>query len=103
MAYLGKKGYTIFKTEYPEKDINNIRIELNVKPETNQKFETTEYPIYRESQQKMYIPRYYGLNKFGAFENKLSRGQDIDIKFEGDLFEYQNVIIDKYITLVGCL
>jgi superfamily II DNA or RNA helicase len=101
MAYLGKKGYTIFKTEYPEKDINNIRVELNVKPETNQKFETTEYPIYRESQQKMYIPRYYGLNKFGSFENKLSRGHDIDIKFEGDLFEYQNVIIDKYIKHVG--
>jgi hypothetical protein len=59
MAYLGKKGYTIFKSGYPEKDINNIRLELNVKPETNQKFETTEYPIYRESQQKMYLPRYY--------------------------------------------
>ena len=101
MAYLGKKGYTIFKSQYPEKDINNIRIELNVKPETNQKFETTEYPIYRESQQKMYLPRYYGLNKFGKFENKLSKGIDIDINFEGNLFEYQNVIIDKYINHVG--
>ena len=101
MAYLGKKGYTIFKSGYSDKDITNIRIDLNVKPETNQKFETTEYPIYRESQQKMYIPRYYGLSKFGPFENKLSRGLDIDINFEGNLFEYQNVIIDKYINHVG--
>ena len=40
MAYLGKKGYTIFKSEYNEKLLNEIRNDLNVKPSTNQKFET---------------------------------------------------------------
>ena len=99
MAYLGKKGYTIFKSQYTEKDINNIRIELNVKPETNQKFETTEYPIYRESQQKMYIPRYYGLNKFGIPKNNnLNDGLDCpNLIFNGTIRDIQKKPIENFI------
>jgi superfamily II DNA or RNA helicase len=101
MAYLGKKGYTIYKNSYPDHTLIKIRNELNVQPESNQSFETKEYPIYRESEQKMYLPRYYGLKTIGPFDNKLSTGLDISLKFEGNLFEYQNNIIDKYIKHVG--
>ena len=101
MAYLGKKGYTIYKNSYPEHILIKIRSELNVHPESNQSFETKEYPIYRESEQKMYLPRYYGLNTIGSFNNKLSTGLNISLKFEGTLFDYQNNIIDKYIKHVG--
>ena len=101
MAYLGKKGYTIFKTDENNKLLNDIRNDLNVKPKTTQKFETKEYPIYRESKTKMYVPRYYGFEKFGPFKNTLSLGQTIDINFVGNLFDYQHNIINKYIDHVG--
>jgi superfamily II DNA or RNA helicase len=101
MAYLGKKGYTIYKNGYPEHILIKIRHELNVHPESNQSFETKEYPIYRESEHKMYLPRYYGLNNIGPFDNKLSTGLPISLKFEGKLFDYQHNIIDKYIKHVG--
>ena len=101
MAYLGKKGYTIYKNGYPDHMLIKIRSELNVQPESNQSFETKEYPIYRESEQKMYLPRYYGLKTIGPFDNKLSTGLNISLKFEGTLFDYQNNIIDKYIKHVG--
>ena len=54
-----------------------------------------QYPVYRESQTKIYIPRYYGLDNFGIFENKLPKGDSINIEFKGELFPYQNNIIDK--------
>ena len=100
MAYLGKKGYTIFKTNYNAKELTQIRNDMNVKPYSPHSA-AIEYPIYRESSTKIYLPRYYGLEHFGEFENKLSKGVSIDIKFEGVLFDYQNNIIDKYIEHVG--
>jgi len=100
MSYLGKKGYTIFKSEYSPLLLNEIRNELNVKPTTTQKFETKEYPIYRESNTKLYLPRYYAISKCGTFKNNLSLGLPINIDFVGTLFDYQHNIINKYIEHV---
>ena len=101
MAYLGKKGYTIFKDSYSTKQLSQIRNDMNVKPYSPHSVVKTEYPIYRESSTKMYLPRYYGLDKCGSYVNKLSKGEEIDIDFKGELFDYQNKIIKKYIDFVG--
>ena len=101
MAYLGKKGYTIFKSEYSSKELNQIRNEMNVKPYSPHSTAVIEYPIYRESTTKIYLPRYYGLHKLGEFTNKLSKGEEINIDFKGELFDYQKTIIQKYIDHVG--
>ena len=101
MAYLGKKGYTIYKESYSLKELNQIRNDMNVKPYSPHSVAVVEYPIYRESKTKMYLPRYYGLNKIGPFTNKLSMGEEIDIEFKGELFDYQHKIIQKYIDFVG--
>ena len=98
--YLGKKGYTIYKINLNQKQIKKMYNELNVKPNSQLIQSTQEYPVYRESQTKIYIPRYYGLDNFGLFENKLPKGKPIDIEFKGELFPYQHNIIDKYISNV---
>ena len=103
LNYLGKKGYTIYKTNLNKKQITKIYNDLNVKPQIQGQphlIHSCQYPVYRESQTKVYIPRYYGFDHFGKFENKLSKGQPIEIKFVGELFPYQNNIIDKYILAV---
>ena len=100
MAYLGKKGYTIYKDGL--KDSYTIRNELNVKPYSTHLGNSTSYPIYRESNTKLYLPRYYGIEKLGMYStNVLSKGDTIDLSFSGDLFDYQHKIIDKYIQHVG--
>ena len=101
MSYLGKKGYTLFKKDYNEKKLNILRNELNIKPYSTHSTITKEYPIYRESATKMYIPRYYGIEKYGGFNNTLSKGKDIQLNFVGQLYDYQYNIIDKYIQHVG--
>ena len=97
--YLGKKGYTIYKINLNQKQKTKIYNELNVKPQSHL-IQSIQYPVYRESETKFYIPRYYGVDIFGKFENKLPKGDSIDIKFQGELFPYQNNIIDKYISTV---
>ena len=102
MNYLGKKGYTIFKNNLTNEKYKKIKQDLNVKPFTSHGFGAeVSYPIYRESEKKVYLPRYYGTEHFGIPENKLSKGLDIDLTFKGSLFEYQTKIIDKYIEHVG--
>jgi len=101
MPYLGKKGYTIFKSEYSNKELAQIRNEMNVKPYSPHSKVIVQYPIYRESSTKLYLPRYYGLEKLGEFTNKLSKGNEIEVPFVGELFDYQHGIIKKYLDHVG--
>ncbi len=102
MSYLGKKGYTILKSDLTIKEQLFIRSELNVKafvPKSPVKPEA--FPIYRESPNKFYMPRYFGVNTFGDFtENKLSLGEDINVEFQGELREYQINIVNKYVNAV---
>tara|TARA_Y100000782_G_scaffold3214_1_gene3715 strand:- start:81139 stop:83109 length:1971 start_codon:yes stop_codon:yes gene_type:complete len=99
-TYLGNKGYTIFKKNITIKQQNEIKKDLTVKPFSppNAIQQPTSFSIYRESPKKLYVPRMYGLQKFGNPQNiKISDGDDIDVKFKGELRDYQTNIIDNYI------
>ena len=102
MSYLGKKGYTIYKKDLASKEQQFIRNELTVKPYLPKSPAQPEpFPIYRESPNKFYLPRYFGQDNFGEIaDNKLPKGDDIDIKFNGEMREYQTNIVDKYINFV---
>jgi len=97
-TYLGSKGYTIYKECLDAKEQRVIKDELNVKPYMPKSpIQPPAYPVYRESQQKYYLPRYYGLKHYGEpEENRLPPGDDIGIKFAGELRDYQNHIVDVY-------
>ena len=96
MAYLGKKGYTLFKSELSALQIKKIRQDLTVKPFSTHSAEVS-YPIYRESDTKLYVPRYYGIEHFGIVPSKCSTGKEIDVPFQGNLFDYQKEITLKFI------
>ena len=102
MSYLGKKGYTILKSELNIKEELFIKKELTVKPYLPKSpIQPEPFPIYRESPKKYYVPRYFGSNNFGDFiENKLSVGDDINLEFKGELKDFQTNIVNKYITAV---
>lgn len=101
-SYLGIKGYTIYKEELSQTQLYHIRNELNVKPYSTHLTNVVPYPIYRESSKKIYLPRYYGCEKFGPPKyNKLTEGDNICVEFKGNLYDYQINIINKYITHVS--
>ena len=86
-SYLGNKGYTIYKVSLNTNIINFIKKELTVKPFTNNTLiEPTSFPVYQESDKKIYVPRFWGIEVFGFPKLiKIEKGKDINIKFKGSL------------------
>jgi superfamily II DNA or RNA helicase len=101
-SYLGKKGYTLLKSELTSKEQTFIREGLTVKPYLPKSpVQPEPFILYRESPKKYYLPRYFGTDNFGNFkENKLPLGDDINLTFHGEMREYQNNIVNKYIDFV---
>jgi superfamily II DNA or RNA helicase len=99
-TYLGPKGYSIKKEHITIQEQELIRKELTVKafvPKSSIS-QPTPFPIYRESPNKLYVPRFYGMDTYGEPDaNKMSDGDDIDIHFEGELRDFQKPIVKKYI------
>ena len=86
-SYLGNKGYTIYKICLNNNIINFIKKELTVKPFTNNTLiEPSSFPIYQESEKKIYVPRFWGIEVFGYPKLiKIEKGKDININFKGSL------------------
>jgi len=97
-TYLGPNGYTIYKDCLEKPDIRLLREELNVRPYIPKSpIQTPAYPVFRENDQKFFLPRYYGLKNYGApEENRLPPGTNIHVPFVGDLRDYQLHIVDVY-------
>ena len=90
-SYINKRGYILVKEHFNENTINKLREELTVKPFVTPGYGTEQesYPIYEENERKIYIPKIFGINKFGKTENRIPYGEDIDLKFNGDLRDNQ--------------
>lgn len=102
-TYLGSKGYTILKSELSNYQQHFIRNELTVKPfiQGSPIATNTTFPAYRESNNKFYVPRYFGQEQFGMPKQiKIAKGDDINIQFNGTLRDYQIPVIDKYINYI---
>ena len=98
--YISTKGFSIFKDNFSLNDLEIIRKELTVKPFVNKNFtqDAKPFKIYKESKKKLYIPRYYGLNKFGEVKSdKMNIGKEINIKFNSELREKQKPVVKKYL------
>ena len=100
--YLTHKGYKI-PLKLPEsinknnsvseqkltKLINDLKRELMVMPYCEN---PVRFPIFRISDKFLYIPKYYGINKFGLpnLENiKEQNGLSVDINFISKLRDYK--------------
>ena len=103
MTYLGQKGYTIKKNNICVKEQKYLRDELMVKPYMPKSpVQPPAFPIYRESQNKLYVPRFFGVETYGEpDEMKLTNGEPIHIEFKGSLRDYQINIVNKYVTHVN--
>ena len=102
-TYLGNKGYTIPKNEISVEQQKQIRSDLTIKPYVPGSPGTSlTFPAYRESANKMYVPHYYGADKFGnPKQYKISEGSDINLVFNGSLREKQVEVVKTYVDHVN--
>ena len=101
-SVLCNKGYIITKNKFPEAVIKSVKTELKVKPfvKGNYGRGVKSFKLYIENENKLCMPKYYGLQKFGIPEViDENKGIKIKIKFNGKLRDYQvkimNVILPR--------
>lgn len=99
-TYLGQKGYSIYKECLDLEEQKWLRETLTVKPSVpSSPVQPPSFPIYRESANKFYIPRFFGNNTYGdPTEMRLSVGTPTNINFNGDLRDYQKNIVATYLN-----
>lgn len=91
-SYLGNHGYVLYKKFMQPSDLLSLKKELTVKPNVSSNYgpEAEEFPVFDENSAKIYIPKVFGINKFGtAEEDRIPCGKDIDVKFSRELRQNQ--------------
>lgn len=108
-SYLGKKGYTIPRAVLTAEDLEFLHTDLFVKPETfGPQYggaagadAVQAFPVYRENAKKIYVPRFYGIARYGMPpRSELSPGDAIDLEFAKPIRDYQEQIIQVYMNHV---
>jgi len=67
--------------------------------------DTSAFPVYRENTQKIYVPRFYGIDRYGYPEKPVSPPEKTTVKaisctFDKPLRDYQEVVVDSYVSHV---
>lgn len=102
-TYINNRGYVIYKDALSLTEMKYIRDELTVKPFVPKAtIQPPSFPIYRESSNKFYLPRYFGFDNYGEpDENRLLDGNNISLNFNGTLRDYQETIVNTYLNKVN--
>ena len=104
---IGRKGYAVPKSALDPADLHHLLQELMVRPQlfnpTNPTAETRPFPVYQENSNKIYLPRFYGVDRYGlpGKPSDLQIGDDIDVPFSKTLRDYQEPIVDAYLQHVA--
>jgi superfamily II DNA or RNA helicase len=101
---LTAKGYAVKKSYLNEIQTQGLRSELTMAPKVLDKFQKDiqNFPIYAESKTRFYVPRHWGIKKFGKPEADIvSEGMELPetITFKADFppRDFQKDIIETFI------
>ena len=99
-TYLGQKGYTVAKKDLSEELKKQIVKDMFIIPKASVGKPQT-YSILRESANKFYLPRFYGIQKFGLPQDiKIKEGGNISLNFTGELREMQKQAVANYMACI---
>lgn len=103
-TYLSRRGYAIQKNNN-DSWVEYLKEDLTVTPRINPDMPGTDtiptFPVYRESNTKLYLPKYYGLQLFGSPKvDNLEEGISTSIEFKGTLREEQKIPAENFIQAV---
>ena len=97
---LTRHGYIISKQDYSKDEIEQFKRDLTIQPYVDK----PEYgipdpfPVYRESEKRLYLPRYYAINTLGPpKKDALTPGENRNIQMDPNfkLRAYQKPVMDK--------
>lgn len=110
-AYLSKRGYVLKKEDFSINELIELKNELTARPLKNEKFNTyndkeSSFPIYIETKNKLYIPKMYGIKKYGIpgkmLKNYIGEKMETNCEFKGELYENQkfaaNILLDELLN-----
>ena len=100
MSFIKYKGYYIKKSKLSDTELKKIKTDLTVEPKTIQfAVETTDskYKLYKSSKKYIIVPKYYGIKNFGKIKLKVDP-EEVTIKFNGQLRDYQEPIVEKILN-----
>lgn len=97
---ISSRGYSIRKEDLDLRKLEELKDELTVAAfvpmDTNMR--PPPFKLYMESAQKIYVPKAYGLRRFGIpATSKMTGGEDIDLEFVGSLRPEQVEPVNKFI------
>jgi superfamily II DNA or RNA helicase len=101
------RGYVIQKSSLSPDVLTQLKEDLHIHPKENHVIKTLQQEdksviAYRENDQKIYIPRFYGIQHYGEpSKMDLPLGDDIDVPFTQTLRDYQHNIVDIYLNHVS--
>jgi superfamily II DNA or RNA helicase len=94
--YLSKYGYVIRKENLEPETLVHMKKELTARPLTDTKFiaqNDSNFPVYIETKNKIYVPKMYGIEKFGlpkdTLDNYKGKSWETPYEFKGKLLEHQ--------------
>ena len=115
-SYLGVRGYTIPKSVLDKEEIQFLKKATTIKPKISGPTfgppggmgaqDVKPYPYFRENDAKFFLPRMYGISRYGLpFETQLSFGREVvagalDFASDKPLRDYQTHIIGTYLDHV---
>ena len=97
---LSRQGYSLVKSKFSDQELLELKKELTVKPFINSQYNEQPkiFPVYVENDTKIYLPRYFGFQKYGLPDkDKLDNGLSINLKFSGSLRSKQIPIVTAYL------
>ena len=108
-SYIGKKGYTVPKSILDPLDLEILYKELYMIPvKMGPSFgspgveDESAFPVYRENTNKIYLPRFYGIERYGfpvlGKEIDITKVSSIDCTFDKPLRDYQEEIVDTFVS-----
>jgi superfamily II DNA or RNA helicase len=105
---LTRNGYTLKKKYMKKQEIDKIKKELTVKPIVLAAFKEFQkpkpYQIFLESPQRLYVPRFWGIKKFGdPTKVKLSPGKAISFNDTIKLMPHQHTAFNRIMQQFGII
>ena len=88
-------GYEFHKSLISDNELNIMKNELIVEPNMLIKKKGMQFKLFKEDEYRMYLPRFYGVKKYGYDDMIFHDYEKINLEFTSKLRSYQIDIINK--------
>lgn len=105
-TFIGKKQYGILMDALPKTELLFLKQHLHLIPDIYSPYPINKdkigIPIYRENKSAIYIPKEFGLKRYGQPNQNLltiaDKTEKINLQFTWELREYQKAVFDAFIN-----